>query len=179
MNDFPPPLPPPQAKPFAPEKISGGGGCQKPMLVGCGLVALLLGIAAVVFVVKAKDVLAYAMNQLRAEVVAHLPEDTGDAERQQVEAGFDAALTRIRSGAIDPASLQELQKRLTATASAAGSRRLTREELAGLIAALDKFNQTASDGPAVAPTEPEGSGAPPAPADPGVAPAESPRPPAP
>jgi len=175
MNDFPPPLPPPQAKPFTPEKISGGGGCQKPMLVGCGLVALLLGIAAVVFVVKAQDVLTYAMNRLRAEVVAHLPEDTGEAERQQVEAGFDAAIARIRGGAIDPASLQEMQKKLTATAASAGSGRLTREELAGLIAALDKFNQKASDGPAVVPAGPGG----PVPAGPEVAPAESSRPPAP
>jgi len=169
MNDLPP-LPLPQAKPFAPDRIGGGGGCQKPALVGCGVVALLLGIAAVVFVVKAKDVLAYAMNQLRAQVVAHLPEEAGDAERRQLEAGFDAALARIRAGTIDPASLQELQKKLTAVASAAGSRRMTRDELGGLIAALDRFNQVESEKPASPP---------PAPADPAVGPAEPPRPPAP
>ncbi len=58
-----------------PSRRADGGGCQKPLLVGCGVLALLLGIAAVVFVVKAKDVLAYAINQLRTEVMAHLPED--------------------------------------------------------------------------------------------------------
>ena len=148
MNDSIPPPPPPAAKPFAPETVAGGGGCQKPLLVGCGLLALLLGIAAVVFVVKAKDVLAYAMNQLRAEVVAHLPEDAGEAERQRVDTGFDAALARIRSGEIDPVALQELQKKLTAAASTAATRRLSREELASLLAALDKFNQSGVEAPA-------------------------------
>ncbi len=152
MNDTLPP-PPPQAKPFAPEKLSGGGGCQKPLLVGCGLLSLLLGIAAVVFVVKAKDILAYAMNQLRAQVVSHLPEDAGDADRQRIEAGFDQALARIRNGELDPAAVQALQKHLTVAASAAGTRRLTREEVAGLIAALDKFNQVGAEAPAEEPAD--------------------------
>lgn len=162
MNDSLPPLPEPHAKPFAPEKIAGGGGCQKPLLVGCGLLSLLLGIAAVVFVVKAKDVLAYAMNQLQVEVVSHLPEDVGESERQRVESGFDAALARIRSGELDPAALQELQKKLTTAASAAATRRLTREELDGLIAALDKFNQPGAkpsgDAPVAEPAEPPEAG---------------------
>lgn len=148
MNDSLPLLPPAPAKPFSPETTSGGGGCQKPLLIGCGLLALLLGIAAVVFVVKAKEVLAYAMNQLRTEVVAHLPEDVGESERQRVEDGFDAALARIRSGELDPTALQELQKKLTAAASAAATRRLTREELDGLVAALEKFNRPEGGPPA-------------------------------
>jgi hypothetical protein len=168
-------LPPPSAKPFAPEKMSGGGGCQKPLLVGCGLLSLLLGIAAVVFVVKAKDVLAYAMNQLRAEVVTHLPEDAGESERQRIEVGFDAALTRIRSGELDPAALQELQKRLTGAASAAASRRLTREELTALLAALDKFNHT---GEGAAGDGADAGAAPPA-DDAGEASGDAERPPAP
>lgn len=185
MNDSLPPLPPPQSKPFAPEQTSGGGGCQKPVLIGCGLLALLLGIAAVVFVVKAKDVLAYAMNQLRAEVVAHLPEDAGETERQRLDAAFDTALARIRGGELDPAALQELQKKLTAAASASAARRLTREELDGLVAALDKFNGGGTKAPADAAAEPAETGAA-APADgaeapgaPATAPAEAERPPAP
>ncbi len=185
MNDSLPPLPPPQPKPFAPEQTSGGGGCQKPVLIGCGLLALLLGIAAVVFVVKAKDVLAYAMNQLRAEVVAHLPEDAGETERQRLDVAFDTALARIRGGELDPAALQELQKKLTAAASASAARRLTREELDGLVAALDKFNGGGTKAPADAAAEPAETGAA-APADgaeapgaPASAPAEAERPPAP
>jgi hypothetical protein len=185
MNDSLPPLPPPQPKPFAPEKTSGGGGCQKPVLIGCGLLALLLGIAAVVFVVKAKDVLAYAMNQLRAQVVAHLPEDAGETERQRLDVAFDATLARIRAGELDPAALQELQKKLSTAASAASTRRLTREELDGLIAALDKYNQGGAKAPADAAAEPTESGAAAAeeaadaPGAPASAPAEAERPPAP
>jgi len=155
MNETLPPQPPPPARPFAPEQTSGGSGCQKPLLIGCGLLSLLLGIAAVVFVVKAKDVLAYAMNQLRMEVVAHLPKDAPATDRQRVEEGFDAALSRIRSGELDPAALQELQKKLTAAASAAATRDLTREELDGLVTALDLFNGTAAESapPETSPTE--------------------------
>lgn len=158
MNDSLPPLPPPQSKPFAPEMTSGGGGCQKPVLIGCGLLSLLLGIAAVVFVVKAKDVLAYAMNQLRAEVVAHLPEDAGETERQRLDVAFDAALAHIRGGELDPAALQELQKKLTAAASASAARRLTREELDGLVAALDKFNGGGAKAPVDAAAGPADTG---------------------
>ena len=181
MNDSLPPLPEPHAKPFAPEKIAGGGGCQKPLLVGCGLLALLLGIAAVVFVVKAKDVLAYAINQLRTEVMTHLPEDAPETERQRLETAFDAALTRMRNGELEPASLQELQKRLTAAASAAATRRLTRDELAGLIAALDKFNQAGTPAPQGVPAgESEAPAtAPPGPSNGATAPGEATKPPAP
>ena len=189
MSEFQPPGPQAQAKPFAPERPVGGGGCQKPLLVGCGLLSLLLGIAAVVFVVKAKDVLAYAMNQLRAEVVAHLPEDASDSDRQRVEAGFDAALARIRSGELDPAALQDLQKKLTGAASAAGKRRLSGEEMNGLLAALDRFNQVAEEPAEELPAGPEaasggqrddaGSLAEPGSATSADPPADAPRPPAP
>ncbi len=170
MNDLPP-LPLPQPKPFEPERMRGGTGCQKPILIGCGLVALLLGVAAVVFLVKVKDVLAYAMNELQAEVVAHLPEDASAGERRELTAGFDAALVRIRTGKIDPAALQELQKKLVAVASAASSRRLSREELTGLISALDKFNRAGS-----APAAPDAATEP---AAPQAQPDETSRPPAP
>jgi hypothetical protein len=147
------------------------------MLVGCGLLSLLLGIAAVVFVVKAKDVLAYAMNQLRAEVVAHLPEDSSDADRQRVEDGFDVALARIRSGELDPATLQVLQQKLTAAASAARTRRLSVEELNGLLEALDRFNQEeatpGTETPAGAGSDAAG-GSSEAGAEPGAAPATTP-----
>lgn len=182
MNDSLPPLPEPHAKPFAPEKIAGGGGCQKPLLVGCGLLALLLGIAAVVFVVKAKDVLAYAMNQLRTEVVAHLPEDAPESERQRLESSFDVALARIRSGELEPAALQELQKKLTTAASSSASRRLTREELTGLIVALEKFNQAGKAPATQEPQEAPGEAPATAPAEPAEAtrpPAEATKPPAP
>jgi hypothetical protein len=152
MSDLPPVPQPPETKPFAPEKLSGGGGCQRPFLIGCGLLALLLGIAAIVFVVKAKDVLAFAMNQLRESVVAQLPEESEEADRQRIEAGFDTAMVRIRSGQIDPAALQELQKALSSAAAVGTSRRLTRAEVDGLLAALDKFNGVKPAG------EPPGSG---------------------
>lgn len=153
MTETPPPPPPPAAdpRPFdapAPRPAGGGAGCQKPLLVGCGVLTLLLGIGAIVFVLKAKDVLAFAMNQLRAQVVSHLPDDLGDAERRRLEGSFDQAIERIRQGKIDPAALQDLQAKLTTAAQSSASRRMTAAEVAGLQSALDGFNGVKPEEPA-------------------------------
>jgi hypothetical protein len=145
MTEIPPPPPPspspsPDPRPFDAGGVKAPSGCQKPLLVGCGLTALLLGIGAIAFVMKAKDVLAYAMNQLRSQVVSSLPEEIGDREREALEASFERAIARIREGAIDPAALQNLQGKLVAAAQGAGSRKLTPAEVADLQSALDRFN---------------------------------------
>ncbi len=97
MNDAVSPIQTPPPKPFSAEPAATPGGCGKPLLIGCGVLAILLGIAAVFFVVKAKSLLAYALDKLQAEVVSHLPEDVGDAERRRLEAAFDATLAKIKS----------------------------------------------------------------------------------
>jgi len=173
MTDIPPP--PTSAadpRPFdsgAPSASAGAAGCQKPLLVGCGVLTLLLGIGAIVFVMKAKDVLAFAMNQLRTQIASHLPEDLGEAERQRLETSFDVAIERIRQGKIDPAALQGLQAKLAAAAQRTGSQRMTPAEVAGLQGALDAFNGDKLEEPAVDPP-PESApdrGAEPPPAPPG------------
>ena len=124
------------------------------MLVGCGILTLLLGIAAIALVVKAKDVLAYAMGQLRAQVVARLPLDLTDAERDHLENAFAETISRIREGKIDPVALQELQKRVVAAAQS-GERRISRPDLEELVRALDAFN-----GAGAKPEEPAAPAAP-------------------
>lgn len=160
MNESPTLPPPFDPRPFEPAATKPASGCQRPLLIGCGLVALLLGIGAIVFLMKAKDVLAFAMNQLRAQVVAQLPENLPAEERRELEAGFDRAIERIRRGAIDPAALQDLQRKLTAAAQEASSRRMTRDEVAGLRQALDAFNEEKAG------ENPAGDAAPPAAAAP-------------
>ncbi|MGE0639086.1 MAG: hypothetical protein AB7G12_08450 [Thermoanaerobaculia bacterium] len=127
-------------KPFEPGSTKSASGCQKPLLIGCGTLALLLGIGAIVFVMKAKDVLAFAMGRLQTEVVSHLPDETTAAERQRLEDGFSAAMQKIRSGEIDPAALQALQHQLTTAAQNAASRKLTTAEVRNLQKALDDFS---------------------------------------
>lgn len=140
MSESPQPIvPTPAARPFAPAPASPPGGCGKPMLVGCGVLAILLGVGAIVFVVKAKSLLAYALGKLQAEVEAHLPEDLDANERQRLEAGFAATLARVRSGQIDPERLQTLQAELLDAAERSSRDQLTRDDVRTLIVALEEF----------------------------------------
>lgn len=145
MSDpgFPIQSPPP--KPFAAEPAPTPGGCGKPLLIGCGVLAILLGIGAVLFVVKAKSLLAYALDKLQAEVVRNLPEDVDDADRARLETAFDATMAKIKSGQIDAEALQNLQSKLVAAAGSAGSGKLTRAEVLALTRALETFAGIASD----------------------------------
>lgn len=154
MNESPRPIvPTPAARPFAPAPASPPGGCGKPMLVGCGVLAILLGIGAIVFVVKAKSLLAYALGKLQAEVEANLPEDLDAGERRRLEAGFAATLERVRSGQIDPERLQTLQAELLDAAERSSRDQLTRDHVRELIVALEAFSGI--EPPAGAPPEVE------------------------
>ena len=163
MNDLPtppPPAPPFEPRPFDPGATRKPSGCQKPLLFGCLGLAVLLGIAAIVFVVNAQKILGFAMNQLRTQVVRVLPLETSDAERERLDAGFDQAIEKIRAKQIDPVALQALQRQLVAAAQAGGERRMTHEQLLDLLDALDAFNGAAPAPPAL-PTQPPSASPPP------------------
>lgn len=133
--------------------------------MGCGAVAVLVGIAAIVFVVKAKDLLTWTMEKLEEQVVAALPEDVTADERQRLKRGFEAAIAKIRAGEIEPPSLTALQRQLQQAAEKAPRRTLTREDVLDLLSALERVG-------GLLPAEGE-SGAP-APAEPSAAPVEPP-----
>jgi hypothetical protein len=143
MTEIPPPPPPrlpTDPRPFGEAAPRAAGGCQKPILIGCGLITLLLGIGAIFFVLKAKDVLAFAMDKLRAQVMAQLPADLAEVDRERLQASFTETMNRIREGKIDPTALQELQKQLTEAAQATANRKLGAGEIRELQQALDRFN---------------------------------------
>jgi hypothetical protein len=134
-----PTLPPPPPRPFEAGPRGSPAGCGKPLLIGCGLLSVLLGLAAILFVVKAKSILAYAMTKLEAQVLDSLPAEVSEEERSRLEAAFAAAARRIESGRIDPARLQALQAELVAAAERAPRGKLTRADVAELQAELDRF----------------------------------------
>jgi len=124
----------------------------------------------VVFVVKAKSLLAFALEKLQAEVVAHLPEEMTEAERERLETAFDATLDRIRSGQIDPEALQRLQIRLVAAAESASQDKLTQGEVEALTLALEGFAGLDSPESPEAPGGEGGASPPEAPGEPDGAP---------
>lgn len=124
--------------PFRPESPQGtGGGCSRAGLLGCGLVILLLGLAAVLFLFKAGDLFAWAMTKFEAQVIQALPEDFSFEERQRLEEAFRAATETVRQGEADPLALQRLQERLRESVLDRDGK-LTREEVLELITTLEE-----------------------------------------
>lgn len=134
----PPPPPAPPGRPFEAAPRPSPKGCGRPLLVGCGALAVLVGIAAIVFVLKAKDLLTWTMEKLEDQVVAALPEDVTAEERSRLARGFDAAIAKIRAGEIEPPSLTALQRQLQQAAEKAPSKQLTREDVLDLLSALER-----------------------------------------
>ena len=131
------PSPPVPFTPSAPRSEGGGGGCSRAGIIGCGVLTLLLGAAAVMFLLKAGDLFAWAMTRFEAEIVHVLPEDFTDAERQRLHQAFAAATDAVRSGEFDPLALQRLQSKLRESILTEGEN-LSREDVLELIALLEE-----------------------------------------
>jgi hypothetical protein len=160
MNEIPPPPPAPPpvpGRPFTGEpRALPTGGCSRPVLVGCGAVIVLLGIAGIVFVAKAKDILAYAMRELHEQVTSALPAEVTAAERRRLDRGFDAALERINAGQVEPPALYALQRQLMSAAEKSQSKSLTHDDVLDLLSALERVGGLLpDDGGDVAAPEPD------------------------
>jgi hypothetical protein len=114
------------------------GGCSRPMLVGCGIVIVLVGIAAIAFVFKAKDLLAWTMREVEKQVVATLPADVTEAERARLESGFDAAIARMQKGEVETPALYALQSQLMNAAEKSQKKTITRDDVLDLLSALER-----------------------------------------
>lgn len=142
----PPPLPPPPPAPFAPDRPASSGGCGRAALIGCGVVTLLVGALAIFFLMKANELLGWTLGQMQAQLLARAPADFGAEDRQRLESAFARASAAVKSGAIDPAALQALQRQFLALSEKVGQGQVTRDDLLGIAAALEKVPQEASGG---------------------------------
>jgi Ca2+-binding EF-hand superfamily protein len=127
-------------EPFSPggpqSKWSGGPSWA---LLGCGALILLLGIGSVVFLLKAKDLFGWMMNELEAQVMESLPANITETQMQELSAAFDGAVEAVREDRANVVALQELQKMLRESLGN-GPNRLSREEVQSLIEALDRVS---------------------------------------
>ena len=158
----------PESTPFDREPFSPTGrgakatGGSRWALLGCGALILLMGIGSVVFLLKAKDLFSWMMDELETEIMQSLPADMTEAEKSELSAAFDAAVQAVQEDRASPEDLQRLQQLLReALRDDAG--RLSREEVEELIEALDRVSGGASDGDS-APSEPQQDAYPAAPA---------------
>jgi hypothetical protein len=140
-------------QPFTPDApATTPGGCGRPLLIGCGILIVLMGIAAAVFVIKAKDLFGWAMARFEEEVVRMLPEDLTSEERRRLDAAFDAALEAWDASEADPVALQRLQEELWQTVSRSDGK-LTREQVGKLTRALERVAGIESPDEPVSPKE--------------------------
>ncbi|MFN7940575.1 MAG: hypothetical protein U0X73_03185 [Thermoanaerobaculia bacterium] len=172
------PTPNPSAEagsPFAPERAAAPSGCAKPFLVGCGVLTIILGLGAIVFVFKAKDLFSWMMGKVRNEVVAAMPADATGEDRDAFQSAFDGALSALNQGKADPEALRALQSQLMMASEKAPAKTLTLDDLHALTAALRKVAgeppagapeaapADASPTPSTPPGDPPATGPPPAP----------------
>lgn len=165
MSEIPPPppvVPPsPPNRPFSGQpRALPGGGCSRPLLIGCGVLIVLLGIAGILFVAKAKDILAYAMGELQKQVVAALPDDVTAQERARLDRGFDAAMRKIGEGQVESPALYALQRQLMKAAEKAPKQELTRDDVLDLLSALERVGGLLGESPGESPPASDSGDAP-------------------
>lgn len=127
-------------EPFSPEgPQSKWFGGPRWALLGCGALILLLGIGSVVFLLKAKDLFGWMMNELEAQVMESLPANITEPEIEELTAAFDAVVEAVQEDRANVVELQELQRMLRESLGS-GPKRFSREEVQSLIEALDRVS---------------------------------------
>ena len=142
--------------PFSPQSPdSSTGGCSRVGLIGCGVATLLLGAAAIVFLLKAEDLFAWAMENFRTEILESLPHDIEEDQAVRLRLAFEDAIAAVKDGNVDPRALRNMQEELRRSMWEAGDT-LTDEQVSSLIEALEQVGagRRATSGDETGVTEP-------------------------
>lgn len=138
-----PPVPPapPGGAPFNPNTPAArsGPGCSKPLLIGCGVFGLLIGIAVVFFFYSVGKnpgrFLSWSVNQMENAVTAQIPQDVTPEEREQLKAAFASLRRKVEAGEISPERLQSLNYKVLELARKEGG--VKRQDILELTALLE------------------------------------------
>jgi hypothetical protein len=123
--------------PFHPGQPRRGGPSRtRPLLIGCGAILVLLGIGAVVLIVKLPELVDWMFHQLEGQILAKLPPDVSPEERQRLGKAFDDAATAIGERRANQAKAEELNAVLMDFARA--GRKITRPDVLRLTRALEE-----------------------------------------
>jgi uncharacterized protein HemX len=140
----PPPPAPTPAAPFDPTARPKAGGCPKPLLIGCLILFIVIGLGVVAFFIFAyKNVgkmMQISLRQSETAIMANLPPDVTPEERQRLQAAYEAA--RRRAAAAKSAqeiaqSAQSLNFKLLELTRK--GKALTRQDVQELTRILEEF----------------------------------------
>lgn len=132
-------------KPDLSPSLGGGVRPGRVALIGCGALLFLLGLAAIVFLLKADDFVGWVFRSIEDTVAERLPPDLPEEERARLEEAFAAAAAKIETGEADAQALRRLQAELSRIVRSADDRPLTHEEVAEITATLEAIAGTAED----------------------------------
>ena len=144
------PSAPPPASPFNPTAAPArpaGGGCPKPLILGClGLLVLVgLGLVGAIFYAGTHvgQLLQLSLRQSETAVFSAMPKDVPPDEQQRLRQAFEAA--RQRAG--HPTNPQEIaeasqQLQLKTLGIIRKGQAATRKDIQDLTVALEEFAKT-------------------------------------
>jgi hypothetical protein len=141
----PQPPPPPPASPFDPNARPKTGGCPKPLIIGCLAVLVIGGLGLLgAFYYMAKNagkVLQWSVTQMENGVMAQLPADVTQEERDRLRMAFANVTAGLKSGAITPDKFQPVQFKMLEIVRK--KEQVTREDILELTRLLE---ETAAQG---------------------------------
>ena len=140
----PPPPSPPPAAPFDPNARPKTGGCPKPLIIGCLAILVIGGLVLLgAFAYMAKNagkVLQWSVTQMENGVMAKLPADVTQEERDRLRMAFADVTAGLSSGAITPDKFQPVQIKILEIAR---KDQVTRQDVLDLTRLLE---ETAAQG---------------------------------
>ncbi len=135
----PPPPSPPPAAPFDPNARPKTGGCPKPLIIGCLAILVIGGLVLLgAFAYMAKNagkVLQWSVTQMENGVMAKLPADVTQEERDRLRMAFADVTAGLSSGAITPDKFQPVQIKILEIAR---KEQVTRQDVLDLTRLLEE-----------------------------------------
>ena len=141
--------------PFSPQPADLGG-CGKPAVIGCLAVLVVLAVGLVVFVIKARDMLDWALLRYQEAIAANLSEEVTEEERRRLERAFEGARSAIRDNRMDPSALQKLQRFMSSPPQS--DQRIGPETVRELTEVLESIARARSKLPEAEPELPRSAG---------------------
>lgn len=130
MTETPDPFNP---QPTEPQK--SGSGCSRPLLIGCGVLLVLLGVGALILALNAGKLATWAFDKFEEQIQAQLPDDIPAADRQRLGQAFDHLGESIQDGTADPTKLRLAQTKMRDMAL--DTSKITVEDVRELAALLE------------------------------------------